>query len=150
MFPADQATLSPMSAQVTERSAWRFVSLGLLIVVSVVAWLTYAWVSWPQHWQSRLMHLVLFMPWTIAWHATVCCWVPREKLFRAWVLVGVPVLAASGGEAIQCVWKAAGHDPEWRGLSFSVLGVGLGWLVLGLWSLRTNATEPLAPKDISS
>lgn len=144
---ADQPEVLQDPAAARGRNRWCHVSLGSLVVVSVVAWLMYAWAAWPHHWQSRSMHVILFMPWTMAWHATVRAWVSQEKTYRPWLAGCIPVLAAFGGEAVQFVWKASGHDPEWRGVACSLLGVGLGWVAMCWWSLRKVATAPLVSKN---
>lgn len=124
-----------------------------LILISAIAWSVYAWVSWPHHWQSRLMHVVLFAPWTLAWHATAC-----GALLVRWgwrlpssVVIAVPVVVALGGEAVQAVWRAVGHDPEWRGVGFSVLGVGLAWALIVGWIWTTKMRWRQSPsRDFSN
>lgn len=105
----------------------------VLLLVTIAAWLIYLLIHWPQFWQHRLMHPLLFAAWTIAWHGTV-----RGQLANrlGWSLsllpaLLVPPLAACGGEAIQAVIHGAGHDPEWAGAGYSLLGVAIGWLVVG-------------------
>ncbi len=130
-----------LASQMPTPRAWsECLPLVTLIVISTIAWSVYAWVSWPHHWQSRLMHVALFAPWTLAWHATA-----SGALLARWgwrlptaVVIAVPVVVALGGEALQAFWRAVGHDPEWRGVAFSMLGVTLAWvLIVGwLWSRR--------------
>ena len=86
--------------------------LCALLLISAIAWAIYAWVQWPQHWESRLMHPLLFAPWTIAWHCTARGSLARSLGWRLPLVVVLlaPVLAALGGEWIQTWWRAVGHD----------------------------------------
>lgn len=119
-------------------SAIRFsekVPPAALLLVTVAAWTIYATVVWNYQWQSRLMHPLLFSTWTIAWHTTVRGSLARRLGLRMNFLASliVPPVAALGGEAIQDVIPAVGHEAEWGGACFSLLGVAIGWALIGLW-----------------
>jgi len=132
----DNVNLASLQDSIPE-SRLDFASPVALLIITIIAWSIYAWVRWPHHWQSRLMHPVLFAPWTIAWHMTVRGKLALRLGFRFSILptLLVPPGAALVGEAIQFVWKAVGHDPEWGGVGFSMLGVALGWGTLSLWAI---------------
>jgi hypothetical protein len=119
-----------------------FIAPAALLASTIGSWSIYQWVSWPFHWQSRLMHPVLFSIWTIAWHTTVR---GRLAYLLGWrcplnLALFVPPIAALGGEAIQYVWVAVGHQPEWAGAGFSLLGVGIGWTIIGMWRFLEPAS----------
>jgi hypothetical protein len=134
-----------------ERRSWfDLVPPIALLVVTVAAWSIYAWVLWPFHWQSRLMHPLLFSLWTASWHTTVRGALARRLGLRLTLLptLIVPPLAALGGEAIQGVWSAVGHEPEWGGACFSLLGVSIAWALIWLWKCLEPAPTPYAQPTI--
>lgn len=132
----DDAVANDLPGDAAERG--QFVAPLALVVITAGALAIYQWVQWPHHWQSRLMHPILFSAWTFAWHATV-----HGRLLRRWprpvcwwLAVLMPLLAAGAGEWMQSWWRAVGHDPEWSGAAFSLLGVGLGWWAVAMRSRR--------------
>lgn len=118
-----------------------------LLVVTGSAWVVYFTVVMPHYWQARLLHIGCFLPWTFFWHVTVrgaFTW--RLPL---WLTLLVPVLISLGGEWIQGIIPAVGHDPEWRGVGASMLGVTSGWLVVlawGRWTTRVARRQTIAAR----
>lgn len=105
-----------------------------LMMTTVAAWVVYFTVAFPHPWQARFLHIGCFLPWTFFWHATVRGAFAWRLPF--WLTLLVPVLVSLGGEWIQGVIPAVGHDPEWRGVGASMVGVAGGWFLLwvcGRW-----------------
>ena len=99
-----------------------------LTLVTVIDWIIYFTVAFPHPLQARLLHIGCFMPWTFFWHVTVRGAFAWRLPF--WLTLLVPVLVSLGGEWIQGVIPAVGHDPEWRGVGASMLGVAAGWFMV--------------------
>lgn len=119
-----------------------------LILITIGAFSIYQWVQWQFHWQSRLMHPLLFLTWTISWHATVRGNLLSRLGWRLSLLstLVIPPCAAVAGEALQFVWIGIGHVPELSGALFSLLGVAVGWSILALWNFLSP--EPAAQRRI--
>ena len=116
-----------------------FPVLGLALT-TVAAWVVYFNVAFPHPWQARLLHISCFMPWTFFWHTSArgaFSWqVPL------WLTFAMPVLICLGGEWIQGVIPAVGHDPEWRGVGASMLGIAAGWFLV--WMRRRKVSSRAA------
>lgn len=134
-----------------------------LMGITTVAWLIYQLAHWTYQWESRSMHVILFMLWTPAWHATVqgslaknlayqirCQLRWRLNLRPGWILCRlipqlvtfiVPPSAAVVGELAQDLIPGSGHTPEWAGAGFSLFGVACGWIIFWLWAFTVKTSN---------
>lgn len=121
----------------THRPPRPWLSLGVLLAVSAIAWVQCLWGPSFNRDDRWLEHVAAFVAWTpcLAW------WLADGTRLRPvldWALVG-GLLAAGLGEALQFTMQH--HIPQWQGFGWSAFGVAIGLLSWRLGSKRLRRSS---------
>jgi hypothetical protein len=102
----------------------------VLVLASLLSWFLFFTLHSLTHLEMRLLHIVIFGIWSYCLLAGTGWHLNRFEAYS--LLTGVAIFC----ELIQ-FWTP-GHDPEWKGLAASLVGVILGQESYRLKILRGN------------